>query len=224
MFPYFGSKRRAAYRYPEPEYSTVIEPFAGSASYSLHHRPEKVIAVEYDRRVFELWQRLLELRETPPPPEIGTRTEDLFHMLLTYSEHALTSKYMTVTSRMVRDWNAIHRRILEESRYVRGAFTFLQGSYEDAPDIEATWFIDPPYQYANKRGYLHGASSINFDRLREFCLSRKGQVIVAEQEGADWLDFKPLFSQPSHRGSRSTEVVYIKERPIQDVFGVLFEG
>lgn len=36
LFPYYGSKWRLAPRYPEPRHSTIVEPFAGSACYSLN--------------------------------------------------------------------------------------------------------------------------------------------------------------------------------------------
>lgn len=35
LFPYFGSKSKLAHLYPKPEYRLIVEPFAGSAAYSL---------------------------------------------------------------------------------------------------------------------------------------------------------------------------------------------
>ncbi|KKK76293.1 hypothetical protein LCGC14_2865080, partial [marine sediment metagenome] len=37
MWPYFGSKQSLVKYYPAPEYSDIIEPFAGSAKYSLKY-------------------------------------------------------------------------------------------------------------------------------------------------------------------------------------------
>lgn len=120
---------------------------------------------------------------------------------------ASTSGTMTVTPRMVRDWDYIHRRAAECGWYAN-TVDYRHGSYWEAPDVEATWFIDPPYQYANRRGYKYGASTIDFERLKEFVLSRRGQVIVCEQEGADWMPFMPLGGIVTHRGSVSREVVW----------------
>ena len=53
MFYLHGRKGRAASTYPAPEYPLVIEPFAGSMGYSLHHRPPNAIGVERDRQTFE---------------------------------------------------------------------------------------------------------------------------------------------------------------------------
>ena len=48
VFYYPGSKGRLASTYPVPAYPIVIEPFAGSMAYSLHHRPNVAIGVESD--------------------------------------------------------------------------------------------------------------------------------------------------------------------------------
>jgi len=52
-------------------------------------------------------------------------------------------------------------------------------SYETAPDIEATWFIDPPYQKMG-RHYVHSLSVDQYGSLATWCQSRQGQVIVCE--------------------------------------------
>ena len=36
MFYYLGRKKRVAGKYPDPAFPTIVEPFAGSAAYSLH--------------------------------------------------------------------------------------------------------------------------------------------------------------------------------------------
>lgn len=209
MFPYFGRKAMLASAYPAPIFGLVIEPFAGSMSYTLHHQPPGALGIERDPRVVDLWHRMAQLEDVPTPPQVGSKTDDLLVKVCSYSEHALTSGDMTVTSRMVRDWESVHRRAISLGAYARSSVEYRHGSYEDAPDVEATWFIDPPYQHANRRGYRHGASGIDFGALAQWCKSRPGQVIVCEQEGADWLPFVPLAEIVSHRGVRKSEVVWI---------------
>jgi hypothetical protein len=209
MFPYFGSKRRSAGRYPEPLYHTVIEPFAGACAYSMHFKPVRLIACDLDERVVEIWHRIMSLQEIPAPPTLGSRTSDLMHMAMTYSEHASTSRYMSVTKRMLRDWDSVHRRAMEAQPYLWRACSFVHGHYQSIPMVEATWFVDPPYQHANRRGYRERA--IDFAALGDWCRSLPGQVIVCEQEGADWLPFRPLHSVRTHRGSVSREVIWESE-------------
>lgn len=212
MFPYFGKKFRNAKLYPTPKYQTIVEPFAGSMGYSLHYRPDRAIGIEADDRVVELWNRSLTLEAVPRVPEIGSKTDDLLVKLCSYSEHSLTTYGpMTVTSRMVRDWGPIHQRILDSNRWCKASIDYAHGSYLESPDIEATWFIDPPYQCANKRGYRFGPNLLDYEELSEFARSRQGQVIVCEQKGADWLPFKHLYELSSHRGSRRTEMIWTND-------------
>ena len=55
---------------------------------------------------------------------------------------------------------------------------------------EASWFVDPPYQNQGKH-YHYGPENVDFAMLGNWCRTRLGQVIVCENEGADWLPFTP---------------------------------
>ncbi|NJL71534.1 MAG: hypothetical protein HC888_07900 [Candidatus Competibacteraceae bacterium] len=71
----------------------------------------------------------------------------------------------------------------------------------------ATWFIDPPYQLAG-RHYRFGASQLDYGELGQWCMSREGQVIVCENEGANWLEFKGLSDiKTTRRKQRCCEVM-----------------
>jgi hypothetical protein len=88
-------------------------------------------------------------------------------------------------------------------------------SYVDAPSRRsATWFVDPPYQRAGKH-YRFSSDSIDYSHLSAWCRQRRGQVIVCENDGADWLPFRPLAVVKTTRAlHRSKEVVWIKgEQP-----------
>ena len=66
----------------------------------------------------------------------------------------------------------------------------IEGDYTTAPDIEATWHIDPPYN--NKPGKYYPYQPDSFADLGQWCTTRKGLVMVCENDGAEWLPFKPL--------------------------------
>lgn len=105
-------------------------------------------------------------------------------------------------------WGAgVKARLAEQVNYIRH-WQVEQVDYEELSNVEATWFIDPPYQIAGK-SYTHGSKDIDYVDLGEWCKSRKGQVIVCENKGADWLPFKDEFIIKSQRGF-SKEVVYIQ--------------
>lgn len=79
--------------------------------------------------------------------------------------------------------------------------------FEDVNKLEATWFIDPPYQY---QGKYYKYNDIDYDSLATWCKERKGQIIVCENNNADWLNFKPLIEMQGQL-HRSTEAIWYKE-------------
>ena len=83
-------------------------------------------------------------------------------------------------------------------------FQIFNKSYEELENVEATWFIDPPYQHG---GEFYTENNINFSKLAEWCKTRKGQVIVCENDKANWLDFKPLISIQG-QSKKSTECIW----------------
>ena len=88
MFYYYGGKRRLARFYPAPQHDVIVEPFAGSAAYALRHldpstrarEVKRVILVEKDQRVVDMWKRLLAMDPAEllkfPIPKAGERTDD----------------------------------------------------------------------------------------------------------------------------------------------------
>lgn len=86
----------------------------------------------------------------------------------------------------------------------------IEGDYHNAPDIEATWFIDPPYQRI-AHGYRNTRAGIDFTELGEWCRSRRGQTIVCEEDSADWLPFTPLTARMTINNTDTVEVVWTNE-------------
>jgi hypothetical protein len=80
--------------------------------------------------------------------------------------------------------------------------------------MTATWFIDPPY--ANEAGKRYRQGGLDYATLSTYCKTRKGQVIVCENYGADWLPFERFNHQRTSIRSRyqkanAQEVMYYKE-------------
>ena len=61
----------------------------------------------------------------------------------------------------------------------------------------------------NEEQLLKGSKLIDYNSLSEWCLSRKGEIIVCENSNADWVPFSNL---KEYWGGikKSTEVVYLK--------------
>jgi len=229
MFHYYGTKRNLASAYPPPDYPLIIEPFAGSAAYAVHHlriNPGlRARLFEKNPRVFDVWQRILTMTPADvlalPAPRSGEWTRDFLYMTTEYSNAIAHCRGVTITPRMEASIPRMLKEMAWTLRLVQGRVDIVLGDYRDAGDTEATWFIDPPYQTSDKEertakgnGYGdYSADKLNFDQLRDWSQSRPGQIIVAEQHGADWLPFVPLRYQGDSQGQRKLEVWWTNRPP-----------
>jgi site-specific DNA-adenine methylase len=227
MFYYYGAKNQLARHYPAPEYPLIIEPFAGSAAYSCYHllrNPSlNAILIEKDKVVADLWDCLL--HSTPedilnwPAPKIGEQTSDFLIMTCAASNAIAKCTSLKYTPRVHRVFNIQRKRLLKFLP-IQKQIQIVCASYETAPGIKATWFIDPPYfigaevnkntVFANGNGYRPGcdSNSIDYKQLSKWCRSRAGQVIVCEKEGATWLPFQPLKTNKTSLNKIYKEVVW----------------
>lgn len=229
FFGYYGGKWRDTLKhYPAPAHSTIVEPFAGSAGYSLRYASRSVTLCELDPILFGVWSYLIRVSPAEilgiPDVPIGGSVDDLkipqeARWLVGFwmnrgaaSPRKSPSKWMREGVRPGSFWgNRVRQTIARQVDSVRH-WRITQGSYE-ACDVTgpATWFIDPPYQVAGTH-YKFGSADIDFRRLGEWCRSRRGQVIVCENEGADWLPFRDLADIKTTRtGRRSREVIWTQE-------------
>lgn len=228
MFFYYGGKKRLAGMYPPPLHPTIVEPFAGGAAYSMRHirlrSVERVVLVEKDARVVETWQRVLAMSPADllayPVPEAGSITDDFLVMTASTSNAIARCNRMTVTPRQVRAFTMMLRSIAAVLPYAQEKVEISQGDYSDAPDVEATWFVDPPYvaserastgtSYPQGMGYSRdcSADSIDYPALGEWCRERQGQTIVCEYAGAEWLPFRHMQGSGDGLGRTAGEVVW----------------
>lgn len=210
VFNYFGSKSKLVRLYPEPEYDTIIEPFCGSARYALWYYNRNVILCDADPRICRIWKWLIKdatVADIQSLPELVQGESRKRHKYLSIEEQWLLSllvnrghasigqcETMTEWSYDQGDGN-IPRfkrfaiRMLPRIRHWK-IFNTLYQKLRINPC--ATWFIDPPYNYAAGDSYRYGQSAIDYARLAKWVRSRRGQVIVCEHPQATWLPFTPL--------------------------------
>jgi site-specific DNA-adenine methylase len=111
MFYYYGRKKQIAKHYPSPNYSTIIEPFAGSAAYSLYANNWKkdVILVEKDEKVARIWQWLIseatpDLIRAMPDLKIGEKSSEFLQIIHAATKMAFHYKTIKVTPVLARNW------------------------------------------------------------------------------------------------------------------------
>ncbi|WP_296131182.1 hypothetical protein [uncultured Corynebacterium sp.] len=217
MFYYYGRKKQLSWSYPEARYETIVEPFAGAAAYSLREDNwrKRIILVEKDHRVTEIWDWLVN-EATPSQIEAlpvlhpGERSSEFLHIVHAATKMAFKYKTIKVTPVLARNWEITRRVFIRDLHKVKH-WEIISGDYTCAPDIEATWFIDPPYKGEGGMGYRFNSANLDYLALADWIKCRKGQVIACEGKEGDYLPFKPLTSLSGVAGKRSEERIWLND-------------
>lgn len=235
FFTYYGGKWRIAGRYPPPRYDCIVEPFAGSAGYSVRHNAKRVALFDLDEKIVATWQFLIGAseREIRALPLLGPH-DDVRDLHISQEARWLIgwwlNKGMTAPCNIPSKWmrepvpspsasnfwgDGVRERLARQVSEIRHWRVWHLPYWEVPTSVGATWFIDPPY--ANAAGSRYRFSDIDYDALGAWCRALPGQAIVCENDGADWLPFDFLVdakaSEGKHktfRGARSREAVWLK--------------
>ena len=219
FFSYFGSKYRIAHRYPNPRYDLIVEPFAGSAGYSLLYFDKAVLLVDASELIIGLWQYLIDVKESEIRKlpvnileiegiQVCQEAKWLIGFWITQAQSTPSPRAWGFHARRF-GWNeAIRDRVAGQLQYIRH-WVARQGSYERILNSPATWYVDPPYEKAGKR-YKNRIT--DYKQLGDWCKTREGQVIVCEAEGARWLPFKPMLSNLNGSGKFYKEILWTSNK------------
>ena len=215
MFKHYGGKWRLSSRAPAPAHDTIVEPFAGAAGYSLRYGAgRRVLLYDTDPDTVAIWEYLLgasvedieRLRWTVEPVHARADVRDLG---LQRAEMLLVQRWLTTQGsrsnwRMTPSGSAFVKNLpgsywsdrtinrIQDQLSSVAKWEVHWSSYADAPDIKAVWHIDPPYQSNKDAQAEYKHASIDYGVLAAWCKARRGQVMVHEQHGADWLPFETL--------------------------------
>ena len=211
---------------PPPIYSTIVEPFAGAAGYSLRYPDRQIVLVEKYPTVAAIWRYLIsadaaEIRAIPEvedvddlPAWVPAAARSLVGFTMnsacTTPRRTLSAgrKKLRALHRQFEGWTpAMRERVASQVHRIRH-WLLIEGDYTEAPDIEATWFIDPPYAGRPGRHYVHGSQSLDYAALATWCLTRRGQPIVCEQDGATWLPFRSFGEFKSMQTGYAPEAIW----------------
>jgi site-specific DNA-adenine methylase len=238
FFKFFGSKWRTCSILPEPLYETIIEPFAGSAAYSLHHAEKNVILYEENECIYNLWSFLIneatekDILSVPFSSEVIHLTNNIQDLDLSDGQK-LFMKYWQYTNNTSNSWKistwighgggglskTIRERCANQLQYIKhwklggrdGMQAFIQN--------DATYFVDPPYQFLYAKEYH--TKPIDYDKLSKSILNVQGQVICCEAINPTTLqaptylpfttyDHKSIRYGADKRSKPTKELIYIK--------------
>lgn len=219
FFTYYGGKYRIAKRYPQPTYETIIEPFAGSAGYSMRYSNKNVKLFDLNERVCGVWNFLINAKasEIMSLPELFEDVRDLkvcqeAKWLIGYwcnkgscEPRNKPSTWMKSGVNPNSQWGAaIKNRIASQLDGIRH-WTCEQKSFDKIENFSATWFIDPPYSAESGRLYTH--NDIDYPALAKWSKSRNGQKIVCEMDGANWLPFEKFHTAKGLEGPKGKKKI-----------------
>lgn len=219
MFYYYGRKKQIAHLYPKPIYDVIVEPFAGSAAYSLNsdNWEKQVYLRDASEWCIEIWKYLQQASVgdiiSLPKLEIGDSLNNFKQ--LSKAEQYLIGVHINPgssvpkrTATKANRWEA-GRKYISLNLHKIKHWNIELGNYTDAPNLQATWFIDPPYQTA---GIYYQKTNLNYLDLAQYVLTRSGQIIACEGEGASYLPFEHLGIVNNgglNKAKRKSEVVFI---------------
>jgi hypothetical protein len=201
VWSYYGTKKLLAEYYPKPKFDKVIEPFAGAAAYSLQHWEHDITLCDKYEVVARIWKWLQLCSEKDiislPNLEKGDKIQrknfdcdEAFWLMGFFCQTSASAPGQTVTEFSDGSIDARKKYVASCLHKIRH-WKIIEGVYYNLPNEEATWFIDPPYQYGGEH-YVMSSKVIDYRYLGKWCKGRNGHIIVCENTRANWLPFKPL--------------------------------
>lgn len=189
MFSYYGSKSKIINLYPKPKYQLIIEPFAGAAWYSLLYSDNRVLLNEKYDKIFGIWNWLV--NKATKQEILDNRNfivnQDISKLNLQQEHKDLIgfciNRGSTAPRNIVQKWSC---QVKEKSDWASTPYYRLTkiaeslnkikhwriklGNYQDINNMEATWYIDPPYQNGGER-YIE--NKIDYQELRRMVQIKK---------------------------------------------------
>lgn len=232
MFTYYGSKLSLAHLYPKPRYDKIIEPFAGSARYSLLHWEHDVLLVDKYDVIIKIWKWLqqcsqkdilglprLKYHEKLSDYQFDCEEARMFMGFLIAKAVATPRKTASIFATQFRP-NHINFNLVQVAKSLHKIrrWRFECMDYCDIKNETATWYIDPPYIKGGEH-YKHSSKYIDYKHLANWCISRNGQAIVCENMPASWLPFEPMKRNKGATNNYTVEAIWTNDgsQPIRQL-------
>lgn len=222
MWSYYGSKSRIAHLYPKPRHERIIEPFAGTARYSLLHWDHDITIIDKYEVIVKIWSWLQkcspkDILDLPHFKQGESISREMFNcdeefLLMGF---LVAKGFSTPRKKVSRFSSESHsgqgmkamKKSIARNIHKCKNWNIIHGSYECLENIEATWYIDPPYQFGGE-SYKESNKNLDYQSLADWCRSRRGQVIVCENTKANWLPFRPMKKIVGSAFTYTTEAIW----------------
>lgn len=201
---YSGSKKRLIKYLPAPPLrtATIVEPFAGSAAYGMHYKPESLVLAEANTDVRELWEwlattateeELKELEAKKPTEKVDIRSLELPKPQETLMRLSISGAYVGQLSSFIaypqHSFNL--SGVAEALHYIRRSVR-IAADFRETAGLNALYFIDPPYlgtqgNYHDKSKKHDMTGDVSAEDLKAFISGIKSPVLFTYGEGAPEL-------------------------------------
>jgi site-specific DNA-adenine methylase len=224
MFSYYGSKSKIVGCYPTPKFGKIIEPFAGSARYSLKYFDRDILLVDKYEVIVRIWKWLQEASERDimslPEPKLKETIDrkdfdciEQAWLMGFLVQQGVNAPRLTV-SKYAENGIRTQKKNIAQQLYKIKHWEIRLDDYENIKNESATWFIDPPYQFGGEY-YVKSNKEINYERLADWCKRREGQTIVCENSKASWLPFRQMAKLTGSKHT-TTEVIWSNQQTEYD--------
>jgi site-specific DNA-adenine methylase len=224
MFSYYGSKSKIVNYYPPPKYGKIIEPFAGSARYALKYFDRDVLLVDKYEVVIKIWKwlqqcskddilKLPKLEQGLDLRTLNLSEQELLFLGMLAGTASFSPRFKVSPFSAEKNERQNEYKIIANHLHKIKHWEIRLGCYQDLPNKEATWFVDPPYQFGGK---AYVKNKIDFTSLSEWCRERNGQTIVCENTKADWLPFKPVTKTQGAGNTNTVEAIWSNHKTNYD--------
>jgi len=189
MWSYYGAKTNVVDHYPPPKCDKIIEPFAGTARYALKYFEKDVVLVDKYDVIVKIWKWLQKCSEKDvlalPRFKAGDNINE--HKYNCEEERLLCGFLVgfgfrgprqTATPRLRNRPNAMNYTInsIASQLFKIRHWEIRSGSYEEIKNQEATWFIDPPYEFGGEH-YIKSNKHIDYNHLGSWCREHKRLIL-----------------------------------------------
>lgn len=216
MWNYYGSKSIVVDLYPPPKYGKIIEPFAGSARYSLKYWDREIFLIDKYEAIVKVWKWLQQCSKNDIIGLPKLKTGELISnynlcegaaMFLGFLAGVSCTSPRNKVSMFAAEQNGRKNKLkrIADNLHKIKHWNIQHDSYENISNQEATWFIDAPYQFG---GHAYVYNFIDFKFLSEWAMARQGQIIICENTKADWMNFKPMAKMRGGNTEYTTEAIW----------------
>lgn len=205
-FRYSGSKKRLLKHLPGPPFGVtrIVEPFAGSAAYSLAYKPSRVFLAEATQGVRALWQwlittatrqDLLDLAALRAKEKIDVRKLNLDLPRETLLRLTSSGVYVGQLSSwaLYPQHNVDFSKIISQLPYIKQHVDpTVRSDYRETTELDdgrTLFFVDPPYlgtqgNYQDKTTGNDQTKLLNSADVETFVRGLKGPVLMTYGDGA----------------------------------------